>query len=132
MVCGVTALRGHSYFTCSVDKGSSVCYSEELFQKRLIVLTRYANGDDRLGLEVLLALQVAVAKLDHPPSELCADGREEGMVWWCLGVACLSVVWLPASACVYVCAYVCACVCICVCICVCMCVYICVCCLCVR
>ena len=80
MVCGVTALKGHGYFTCSVDKGSSACYmySEELFQKRLIVLTRYANGDDRLGLEVLLALQVAVAKLDHPPSELCAEGR----VWW--------------------------------------------------
>ena len=57
---------------CCLDKGSGACYSEELFQMRLIVLTRYANGDDRLGLEVLMTLQVAVAKLDHPPSELCA------------------------------------------------------------
>ena len=83
MVCGVTALRGRGYFTCSVDKGSSACYSEELFQKRLIVLTRYANGDERLGLEVLLALQVAVAKLDHPPSELCAEGGYGGVVLGC-------------------------------------------------
>ena len=52
------------------------------------------------------------------------------MVGWCLGVACLSVVWLPASTCVYVCVCVCVCACACICVCICVC---CVCvCVCVR
>ena len=99
-MCGVTALRGHGVWgyclkrkrplrsllhicPCCLDKGSDACYSEELFQKRLFVLTGYANGNDRLGLEVLMALQEAVTKLDHPPSELCAEGGCD--IWWCLG-----------------------------------------------
>ena len=62
--------------------GTSAIFGEELFNQRALVLLRYvqssapptaaaaASSEDELQVEVLCALQVAVAKLNHPPSEL--------------------------------------------------------------
>ena len=54
---------------CVVGKGSNAHYEENLFTQRLVILMKYVNSDENLELEVLLALQAAVAKMDHPPSE---------------------------------------------------------------
>eukprot|EP00731_Ephydatia_muelleri_P015324 Em0008g1044a len=51
-------------------KGSNAHYAEEMFHRRLVILRKYVNSDENLELEVLLALQAAVAKLDHPPKLL--------------------------------------------------------------
>eukprot|EP00731_Ephydatia_muelleri_P015436 Em0008g1156a len=52
-------------------KGSSAHLARDLFETRLEILTKYVNSDEKLELEVLLALEMAVAKLDHPPKVLC-------------------------------------------------------------
>ena len=54
---------------CVAGKGSNAHYAEEMFPRRLVILTKHVNSDENLELVVLLALQAAVAKLDHPPSE---------------------------------------------------------------
>ncbi|KAL5490846.1 hypothetical protein EMCRGX_G016037 [Ephydatia muelleri] len=52
-------------------KGSNAHLARDLFETRLEILTKYVNSDEKLELEVLLALELAVAKLDHPPKLLC-------------------------------------------------------------
>ena len=61
-----------------LGSGMTAIFNEELFNKRALVLTRYVQSpspskelpsDDDPQLEVLNALQLAVAKLEHPPSE---------------------------------------------------------------
>lgn len=56
----------------------TVIFNEDLFNKRALVLTRYVQSpspskelpsEDDPQLEVLNALQLAVAGLEHPPSE---------------------------------------------------------------
>ena len=54
---------------CVAGKGSNAQLARDLFETRLEILTKYVNSDEKLELEVLLALELAVAKLDHPPSE---------------------------------------------------------------
>ncbi|KAL5490844.1 hypothetical protein EMCRGX_G016035 [Ephydatia muelleri] len=51
-------------------KGSNAHLARDLFETRLEILTEYVNSDEKLELEVLLALEMAVAKLDHPPKLL--------------------------------------------------------------
>ena len=67
---GLTILYGATTIcACVAGKGSNAHYAEEMFHQRLVILRKYVNSDENLELEVLLALEMAVAKLDHPPSE---------------------------------------------------------------
>ena len=54
---------------CVAGKGSNAHLARDLFETRLEILTKHVNSDENLEFEVLLALEMAVAKLDHPPSE---------------------------------------------------------------
>ena len=54
---------------CVAGKGSNAHYTEEMFHQRLVILRKCVNSDENLELEVLLALEMAVAKLDDPPIE---------------------------------------------------------------
>ena len=53
----------------SLGSGSSAIYNSELFTTRAIILKKYVDEDTSLQVQVLYALQVAVTKLEHPPSE---------------------------------------------------------------
>ena len=60
-----THTRTHTHIPGS---GQSAIFQDERFNKRMIVLKKYVNMNKDLQLEVLYALQIAVAKLEHPPS----------------------------------------------------------------
>ncbi len=49
--------------------GTSAIFNEDLFMKRATVLKKYADEKRELQLQILYALQVAITKLEHPPSE---------------------------------------------------------------
>ena len=50
-----------------IGSGSEAIFTSNLFEKRMELVKLYLKSDEQ-GLEVLYALQVAVAKLSHPPS----------------------------------------------------------------
>ena len=50
-----------------IGSGSTAIFTSDLFEKRMELVKLYLKSDEQ-GLEVLYALQVAVAKLSHPPS----------------------------------------------------------------
>ena len=52
-----------------VGSGSSAQFKEESFSKRVLSIKKYVKMDKELQLRVLYALQIAVAKLQHPPGE---------------------------------------------------------------
>jgi len=50
--------------------GTSAVFEDECFKKRLMVLKKYVDENQDLQMEVLYALQITVAKLEHPPKLL--------------------------------------------------------------
>ena len=53
-----------------IGSGASARIVEELFCKRVVLIKKYVGSDRDLQLRVLYALQVVLAKLQHPPGEL--------------------------------------------------------------
>ncbi len=52
--------------------GQNAQFREEDFKKRLIVVKKYSDVSEDLQLEILYALQLAIARLRHPQGTLRA------------------------------------------------------------
>ena len=69
--CGDKVVVCVLYEVCAaIGSGSSAVFGEENFAKRALSIKKYVDEDKDLQLRVLYALQIAVAKLQHPPGEL--------------------------------------------------------------
>jgi len=56
-------------FTFHAGSGTSAVFEDERFKRCLMVLKKYVDENQDLQMEVLYALQITVAKLEHPPSK---------------------------------------------------------------
>ena len=50
--------------------GTTAVFNYGCFKRRLVVLKKYVDENQDLQVEVLYALQLAIANLEHPPSKL--------------------------------------------------------------
>ena len=66
-MCLVLSVRGD--LPCHSGSGTTAVLDNERFKKRLMVLKKYVDESQDLQMEVLYALQITVAKLEHPPSK---------------------------------------------------------------
>ena len=59
-----------NYIKWFLGSGTRALFWEENFASRALSIKKYVDEDKDLQLGVLYALQIAVAKLQHPPGEL--------------------------------------------------------------
>lgn len=57
--------------TLPAGSGTTVVFDADCFKRRLVVLKKYVNENPDFQVEVLYALQISIAKLDHLPSKIC-------------------------------------------------------------
>ena len=68
LICLVLSVMIRSFTFCP-GSGTSAVFEDKRFKKRLMVLKKYVDESQDLQMEILYALQITVAKLEHPPSK---------------------------------------------------------------